>query len=86
MVTVVEPEGQDEIERSVLGATGPQGQSRIAPVRATAAAADAVRGLADRLVGAGLALPDGDRTSVAAAVRRVRLPPSPWPGSARPRC
>ncbi|MEU2283633.1 TIGR04222 domain-containing membrane protein [Streptomyces sp. NPDC013178] len=70
--TVVDPRGRDEIERSVIGAIGPEGQSRIAPVRAAAAAADAVRGLADRLVNAGLAVPDGARTTVAAGVRQVR--------------
>ncbi|MFF3848800.1 TIGR04222 domain-containing membrane protein [Streptomyces sp. NPDC002328] len=70
--TVVDPRGRDEMERSVIGAIGPEGQSRIAPVRAAAAAADAVRGLADRLVGAGLALPDAARTTVAAGVRQVR--------------
>ncbi|MFE9678920.1 TIGR04222 domain-containing membrane protein [Streptomyces sp. NPDC006259] len=70
--TVVDPHGRDEMERSVIGAIGPQGQSRIGPVRAAAAAADAVRGLADRLVGAGLAVPDGARTTVAAGVRQVR--------------
>ncbi|MEU9670250.1 TIGR04222 domain-containing membrane protein [Streptomyces bobili] len=70
--TVVDPRGRDEMERSVIGAIGPGGQSRIAPVRAAAAAADAVRGLADRLVGAGLAVPDGTRTTVAAGVRQVR--------------
>ncbi|MFJ8106437.1 TIGR04222 domain-containing membrane protein [Streptomyces sp. NPDC096132] len=71
--TVVDPRGRDEMERSVIGAIGPEGQSRIAPVRAAAAAADAVRGLADRLVSAGLAVPDGARTTVAAGVRQVRL-------------
>ncbi|MFJ9739034.1 TIGR04222 domain-containing membrane protein [Streptomyces sp. NPDC101166] len=70
--TVVDPCGRDEMERSVIGAIGPAGQSRIAPVRAAAAAADAVRGLADRLVDAGLAVPDGARTTVAAGVRQVR--------------
>ncbi|MEV5430323.1 TIGR04222 domain-containing membrane protein [Streptomyces sp. NPDC052701] len=70
--TVVDPRGRDEMERSVIGAIGPGGQSRIAPVRAAAAAADAVRGIADRLAGAGLAAPDS-RTTVATAVRRVRL-------------
>ncbi|MFI2415401.1 TIGR04222 domain-containing membrane protein [Streptomyces sp. NPDC018947] len=70
--TVVDPRGRDEMERSVIGAIGPGGQSRIAPVRTAAAAADSVRALADRLVGAGLAVPD-DTRSVAAAVRRVRL-------------
>ncbi|MBN0046853.1 TIGR04222 domain-containing membrane protein [Streptomyces actuosus] len=71
--TVVDPRGRDDMERSVIGAIGPEGQSRIAPVRAAAAAADAVRHLADRLVVAGLAVPDGSRTTVAAGVRRVRL-------------
>ncbi|GAB2717452.1 TIGR04222 domain-containing membrane protein [Streptomyces bullii] len=71
--TVVDPRGRDEMERSVIGAIGPEGQSRIAPVRAAAAAADAVRGIADRLVRAGLAVPDGARTTVAATVRQVRL-------------
>ncbi|MFC4498288.1 MULTISPECIES: TIGR04222 domain-containing membrane protein [Streptomyces] len=71
--TVVDPRGRDEMEQSVIGAIGPEGQSRIAPVRTAAAAADAVRGLADRLVSAGLAVPDGARTTVAAGVRQVRL-------------
>ncbi|MFJ4620188.1 TIGR04222 domain-containing membrane protein [Streptomyces sp. NPDC088812] len=70
--TVVDPRGRDEMERSVIGAIGPEGQSPIAPVRSAAAAADAVRGLSDRLVGAGLAVPDGLRTTVAAGVRQVR--------------
>src|SRR5690349_21769302 len=71
--TVVDPRGRDDMERSVIGAIGPQGQSRIAPVRAAASAADAVRGLADRLVSAGLAVPDGARTTVAAGVRQVQF-------------
>ncbi|WFB85232.1 MULTISPECIES: TIGR04222 domain-containing membrane protein [Streptomyces] len=70
--TVVDPCGRDDMERSVIGAIGPEGQSRIAPVRAAAATADAVRGLADRLVGAGLAVPDGGAGGVADGVRRVR--------------
>ncbi|MFJ3668882.1 TIGR04222 domain-containing membrane protein [Streptomyces sp. NPDC090106] len=70
--TVVDPRGRDEIERSVIGAIGPEGQSRIAPVRDAAATAAPVRGLADRLVRAGLAVPDSARTSVAAAVRQVQ--------------
>ncbi|WP_217145355.1 TIGR04222 domain-containing membrane protein [Streptomyces sp. AC627_RSS907] len=70
--TVVDPCGRDDMERSVIGAIGPTGQSRIAPVRATAATADAVRGLADRLVGEGLAVPD-DARGMAAGIRRVRL-------------
>ncbi|MFF4269749.1 TIGR04222 domain-containing membrane protein [Streptomyces sp. NPDC001536] len=71
--TVVDPRGRDEIERSVIGAIGPEGQSRIAPVRDAAATAAPVRGLAERLVRAGLAVPDGARTTVAAAVRQVQL-------------
>ncbi|WP_309031146.1 TIGR04222 domain-containing membrane protein [Streptomyces alfalfae] len=70
--TVVDPEGRDDIERSVLGAIGPAGQSRIAPIRRGAAGADAVRALADRLVAAGLAVPEGAGEGVAAGVRQVR--------------
>ncbi|NEC65778.1 TIGR04222 domain-containing membrane protein, partial [Streptomyces sp. SID9727] len=57
--TVVDPDGRDEVERTVIHAIGPEGQSPIAPVRASAAAADAVRAVADRLVAAGLAVPRG---------------------------
>ncbi|MGW1065023.1 TIGR04222 domain-containing membrane protein [Streptomyces aureus] len=70
--TVVDPRGRDEMERSVIGAIGPEGQSRIAPLRAATAAADSVRRLADRLVAAGLAVPDGARTTVAGALRQVQ--------------
>ncbi|MFD8343133.1 TIGR04222 domain-containing membrane protein [[Kitasatospora] papulosa] len=70
--TVVDPEGGDEVERTVIRAIGPEGQSRIAPIRAAAAAADAVRGLADRLVASGLAVPHGTRTGLESAVRAVR--------------
>ncbi|MFK4065586.1 TIGR04222 domain-containing membrane protein [Streptomyces sp. NPDC029674] len=70
--TVVDPVGRDDMERSVLGAIGPAGQSRIAPIRRGAAAADPVRALADRLVAAGLAVPDGVGAGVAAAVGQVR--------------
>ncbi|WP_105968714.1 TIGR04222 domain-containing membrane protein [Streptomyces geranii] len=70
--TVVDPSGRDEMERSVIGAIGPEGQSRIAPVRRAAAGTEAVRGLADRLVAAGLAVPDGARRGIAFAVRQVR--------------
>ncbi|MFF6994515.1 TIGR04222 domain-containing membrane protein [Streptomyces sp. NPDC008313] len=70
--TVVDPLGRDDMERCVIGAIGPEGQSRIAPVRAAAAAADAVRSLADRLVAAGLAVPDGARGGVEGCVRQVR--------------
>src|SRR3954452_17064817 len=34
------PRGRAAIERSVIGAIGPEGQSRIGPVRASAAATD----------------------------------------------
>lgn len=71
--TVVDPRGRDDMERSVIGAIGPDGQSPIAPVRAAAATADAVRGIGDRLVSAGLAVPDGAGGTVADAVRQVRL-------------
>ncbi|CAM5479521.1 TIGR04222 domain-containing membrane protein OS=Streptomyces alboniger OX=132473 GN=CP975_28060 PE=4 SV=1 [Streptomyces alboniger] len=70
--TVVDPEGRDDIERSVLSAIGRDGQSRIAPVRRGAATADAVRALADRLADAGLAVPGGAGEGVAAGVRQVR--------------
>ncbi|MFF1692874.1 TIGR04222 domain-containing membrane protein [Streptomyces sp. NPDC058257] len=70
--TVVDPVGGDDMERSVLGAIGPAGQSPIAPVRRAAAGTDAMRTLADRLVAAGLALPDGIWSGVAGAVRQVR--------------
>ncbi|MER7727663.1 TIGR04222 domain-containing membrane protein [Streptomyces sp. NPDC096323] len=70
--TVVDPDGRDEVERTVIRAIGPQGQSPITPVRTAAAAADAVRALADRLVAAGLALPRGARTDIVSALRAVR--------------
>ncbi|WP_371663235.1 TIGR04222 domain-containing membrane protein [Streptomyces sp. NBC_00280] len=70
--TVVDPSGRDEMERSVIGAIGPEGQSRITPVRTAAAGTEAVRRLADRLVAAGLAVPDGARRGIAFAVRQVR--------------
>jgi len=70
--TVVVPDGRDEMERSVLGAIGPGGQSPIGPLRARTATGDAVRSLSERLVSAGLAMPDGARTTVAAGVREVR--------------
>lgn len=71
--TVVDPRGRDGTERSGLGAIGPEGRSRIEPVRDVAAVADAGGSLADRLVSAGLAVPEGARTGIAAAIRQVRL-------------
>jgi uncharacterized protein (TIGR04222 family) len=70
--TVVDPDGKDELERSVLGAFGPDGQAQIAPVRHRTAGGDAVRGLAERLTAAGLAVPDGARGGIEAAVRQVQ--------------
>jgi uncharacterized protein (TIGR04222 family) len=69
--TVVDPVGGDAMERSVLGAIGPAGQSPIAPLRRAAAGTDAMRALTDRLVAAGLALPEGTWSGVAGAVRQV---------------
>jgi uncharacterized protein (TIGR04222 family) len=71
--TVVDPRGRDDIERSVIGAIGPEGQSRIEPVRDAAATAAAVGRLADRLVSAGLAVPEGARGGVGSAIRQVRF-------------
>ncbi|WP_093911505.1 TIGR04222 domain-containing membrane protein [Streptomyces sp. cf386] len=71
--TVVDPRGRDEMERSVIRAIGPEGQSRIEPVRDATAAADAVGSLGDRLVSAGLAVPYEARSDVATAIRQVRL-------------
>ncbi|WP_420036263.1 TIGR04222 domain-containing membrane protein [Streptomyces sp. cg28] len=70
--TVVDPVGGDAMERSVLGAIGPAGQSRTAPLRAATVAGDAVRALADGLVAAGLAVPEAARSAVSGAVRQVR--------------
>jgi uncharacterized protein (TIGR04222 family) len=71
--TVVDPRARDDMERSVIGAIGPEGQSRIAPVRSAAAGTDAVRSLGEGLVRAGLAVPAAAaRTTVASGVRRVR--------------
>ncbi len=71
--TVVDPRGRDDMERSVIGAIGPEGQSRIEPVRDAAAAAEAVGSIADRLVRAGLAVPEGARGGVATALRQVQF-------------
>ncbi|MEV0094610.1 TIGR04222 domain-containing membrane protein [Streptomyces sp. NPDC050738] len=70
--TVVDPEGQDDLECSVLRAIGPAGQARTAAIRTAAAAADAVCALADQLVLAGLAVPESARTGVASGIRAVR--------------
>ncbi|MEW2131313.1 TIGR04222 domain-containing membrane protein [Streptomyces sp. NPDC005435] len=70
--TVVNPSGHDEMERFVIAAIGPGGQSRIAPVRTAAARSEAIRHLGDRLEHAGLAVPAGSGTDVASGVRLVR--------------
>ncbi|WP_299540174.1 TIGR04222 domain-containing membrane protein [uncultured Streptomyces sp.] len=71
-VTVVDPEGRDDVERTVIRAVGPGRQSPTEPVRAATAAAEAVRSLADRLVGAGLAVPHAVRSGLDAAHAAVR--------------
>jgi hypothetical protein len=48
------------------------GLSRIPPVRADRPPAYSVRGIADVIFAAGLAVPDGARTTVAEGVRHVR--------------
>ncbi|MCK7626456.1 TIGR04222 domain-containing membrane protein [Streptomyces sp. RS10V-4] len=70
--TVVDPVGQDPVERAALTAIGPGGQSRIPAVRHALTTADAVRKVADRLVRAGLALPAATRTGIGTAVRGLR--------------
>ncbi|MER6052046.1 TIGR04222 domain-containing membrane protein (plasmid) [Streptomyces sp. BHT-5-2] len=70
--TVVDPVGQDPVERAALTAIGPEGQQRIPAVRQALSGADAVHGLADRLVRAGLAAPGTVRTGVGSAVRQLR--------------
>ncbi|MBL1099988.1 TIGR04222 domain-containing membrane protein [Streptomyces coffeae] len=70
-VTVVDPEGRNDLERSVISAIGPEGQSPVPAVRTALTAAEPVRALADRLVGAGLAVSAAERSNVASAVRQV---------------
>jgi uncharacterized protein (TIGR04222 family) len=70
--TVVDPVGGDDMERSVLGAIGPDGQSRIAPVQTATATGDAVRTLTERLVAAGLATPGTARSTIASGIAQVR--------------
>ncbi|MGW1373827.1 TIGR04222 domain-containing membrane protein [Streptomyces sp. NPDC002446] len=70
--TVVDPVGQDAVERATLTAIGPEGQRPIPAVREALVADDAVRAVADRLVSAGLALPAGARPGIRSAVRQLR--------------
>ncbi|MFJ5553059.1 TIGR04222 domain-containing membrane protein [Streptomyces sp. NPDC093225] len=70
--TVVDPVARDELERCVLGAFGPDGQSPVAEIRSAAAADTAVRDLAHRLGRAGLAVPERERLGMDEAVRGVK--------------
>jgi uncharacterized protein (TIGR04222 family) len=70
--TVVDPDGRDDVERSVIGAMGARGQARVDLVRRSAPAAEAVRRVGERLVAAGLAVPEGAPATVAGAVGQVR--------------
>ncbi|MBT2364105.1 TIGR04222 domain-containing membrane protein [Streptomyces sp. ISL-10] len=70
--TVVDPDGENDLERAVIGAIGPSGQAPTAAVRAAVSAAASVGSLADRLVRAGLAVPDAARNPVVSALRAVR--------------
>lgn len=70
--TVLDPVGRDPLERSVLGAFGPDGQSPVESVRTAAAGDEAVRALADRLGAAGLAVPEDARAGISAGVDAVR--------------
>ncbi|MEV7570767.1 TIGR04222 domain-containing membrane protein [Streptomyces tanashiensis] len=64
--------GGDALERAVLGAIGPGGQSPIPAVRPVVAAAESVRLLAEGLVDRGLAVSEAGRREIAAGVRAVR--------------
>ncbi|QES47623.1 TIGR04222 domain-containing membrane protein [Streptomyces venezuelae] len=70
--TVVDPVGRDPLERSVLGAFGPEGRSPVAAVRTAAARGEAVRRLGERLRAAGLALPEGVRAGFGHGLQAVR--------------
>ncbi|MGO4632179.1 TIGR04222 domain-containing membrane protein [Streptomyces sp. 2RAF24] len=69
---VADTGGRDELERAVLGAIGPDGQSRIPAVRPLVADDASVRALAAGLVARGLALPEDARRSVTSGARAVR--------------
>lgn len=71
-VTVVDPQGRDELERSLIAATGPAGQAPVAAVRVALAADGPVHALGDRLADAGLAVPADTRARVAEGIRQVR--------------
>ncbi|MER7762605.1 TIGR04222 domain-containing membrane protein [Streptomyces sp. NPDC097619] len=71
--TVVDPVGRDPLERSLLGAFGPDGQLPVSSARSAVAAGPAVRALGDRLGAAGLAVPEEERVGYVEGVRSVRL-------------
>ncbi|MCF3144858.1 TIGR04222 domain-containing membrane protein [Streptomyces platensis] len=70
--TVVDPVGNDAVERAALTAIGPDGQRRIPAIRDALVGDDAVRQVADRLVTDGLAVPAAVRPGVGGAVRLVQ--------------
>ncbi|WP_277440578.1 TIGR04222 domain-containing membrane protein [Streptomyces sp. SPB162] len=70
--TVVDAEGRDDLERSLIASIGPAGQSPVAAIRVAHAAAGAIRALGERLAGDGLAVPAAARESVTAGIRQVR--------------
>lgn len=78
-VTVVDPEGEDDVERSLIEAIGPGGQSPIATARRAAASTEAVRALSGRLVVSGLAVPEAIRSGLGAPCAQCGARPrSPW--------
>ncbi|MEU4093484.1 TIGR04222 domain-containing membrane protein [Streptomyces sp. NPDC026673] len=70
--TVVDPDGRDPVERSLIAATGPGGQAPVPVVRAAHAVSDGVRELAERLTATGLAVPPAARESISTGIREVR--------------
>ncbi|MEV5511014.1 TIGR04222 domain-containing membrane protein [Streptomyces orinoci] len=73
--TVIDPDGQDDLddlERSLIRAIGPDGQSPVSRVRAEHRRTAAMTALADRLTAAGLAVPAQHRREQAAAVGQMR--------------
>ncbi|MEU8995196.1 TIGR04222 domain-containing membrane protein [Streptomyces caniferus] len=70
--TVVDPVGNDAVERATLTAIGPAGQCRIPQIRESLVGDVAVREVADRLVTDGLALPAAVRPGIATGVRLVK--------------
>ncbi|MFD3511551.1 TIGR04222 domain-containing membrane protein [Streptomyces sp. NPDC058657] len=71
--SVAVPHGDDDLERAAIAAAGREGQCRTHVVRDALAGSEAVRALADRLVGAGLAMPADARHAVTGAVAALRV-------------